>query len=79
MIDGNFITSDPLQKIMAGDVKQDLGFYYHENSRDEVGFRNESSLHSGQFLPPWKILGKFSESPVVTLIFIFGDQPGIYE
>lgn len=35
VIDGNFITSDPLQKIMAGDVKQDLGIYYHENSRDE--------------------------------------------
>ena len=30
---------DPLQKMMNGDVKSDLGFYYHEDSHDEVGFQ----------------------------------------
>ena len=25
---------------MSGDVKQDLGFYYHEDSHDEAGFQN---------------------------------------
>ena len=38
IIDGNLITADPLQKIIDGDVKSDLGFYYHEDSHDEAGF-----------------------------------------
>ena len=29
------ITNEPLQKFISGDVKQDLGFYYHEDSHDE--------------------------------------------
>ena len=39
---------DPLQKIINGDVKSDLGFYYHEDSHDEVGFQiDTSSLLNG--------------------------------
>ena len=38
IIDGNLITANPLQKIIDGDVKSDLGFYYHEDSHDEAGF-----------------------------------------
>ena len=39
---------DPLQKMMNGDVKSDLGFYYHEDSHDEVGFQiDTSSLLNG--------------------------------
>ena len=39
IIDGDLITADPLQKIINGDVKSDLGFYYHEDSHDEAGFQ----------------------------------------
>lgn len=35
VIDGDVITAEPLLNFMAGNVKQDLGFYYHEDSRNE--------------------------------------------
>ena len=35
VIDGVMITNEPLQKFISGEVKQDLGFYYHEDSHDE--------------------------------------------
>jgi len=35
VIDGDIITDEPLSLIEAGNVKQDLGFYYHENGRNE--------------------------------------------
>ena len=49
IIDGDLITADPLQKIMNGDVKPDLGFYYHEDSHDEACFQKRliSSLFIG--------------------------------
>ena len=49
IIDGNLITADPLQKIINGNVKSDLGFYYHEDSHDEAGFQIDaiSSLFIG--------------------------------
>ena len=35
VIDGTIISDEPLFKIESGDVKQDLGFYYHEVGRNE--------------------------------------------